>query len=60
MMETSKRVLDAEHPDALTYMNQSRWEEAEELEVQVMEMRKSGLMLDLEHTVFHRYYRLYG
>jgi tetratricopeptide (TPR) repeat protein len=49
VMEMTKRLLGAEHPDALTsmnnlastYMNQGRWKEAEELHVQVMEMRKS-------------------
>ena len=47
-MKTQKRVLGREHPDmltsmanlALTYGNQGRWKEAEELEVEVMEMRK--------------------
>src|SRR5438045_7586665 len=50
-METSLRVLDKEHPDTLTsmnnlastYRNQGRWKEAEELEVQVMETRKRVL-----------------
>src|SRR5271155_2136506 len=45
VMETSLRVLGAEHPDTLTSMaslastfwNQGRWKEAEELEAQVME-----------------------
>ncbi len=49
-METSKRVLGAEHPDtlnsianlALTYWSKGQWDEAEELEVQVMETRKRG------------------
>ena len=44
-METRKRVLGQEYPDtlismgnlALTYRNQGRWKEAEELKVQVME-----------------------
>jgi hypothetical protein len=43
VMETTKRVLGDEHPDTLTgmgnlastYMNQGRWREAEELNVQV-------------------------
>ena len=50
-METFKRVLREEHPStltsmanlALTYRNQRRWKEAEELEVQVMETRKRVL-----------------
>jgi hypothetical protein len=50
-MEMSKRVLGDEHPDtltsmgnlALTYSNQGRWKEAEELEVQVIETRKRVL-----------------
>jgi hypothetical protein len=54
-METSKRVLGAEHPDSLssvaslasTYGNQGRWKEAEELEVQVLETRKR--VLGAEH-----------
>src|SRR5947209_9500053 len=48
VMEKRKRILGPEHPDtlssmdnlALTYWNQGRWEEVEELEVQVK--RKSG------------------
>ena len=55
VMETSLRVLGAEHPDTLTsmanlastYRNQGRWKEAEELEVQVMETRKR--VLGAEH-----------
>ena len=47
VMETFKRVLRDEHPDtltsmanlALTYRNQGRWKEAEELLVQVMRKR---------------------
>jgi tetratricopeptide (TPR) repeat protein len=54
-MERIERVLGAEHPDtltsmnnlALTYRNQGRWKEAEELNVQVMEMRKR--VLGTEH-----------
>ena len=50
-METRKRVLGEEHPDtltsignlALTYRNQGRWKEAEQLEVQVLEMTKRVL-----------------
>jgi hypothetical protein len=46
--ETTKRVLDAEHPDTLsdiqnlanTYAKQGRWKEAEELFIQVIEARK--------------------
>jgi Tetratricopeptide repeat/Heterokaryon incompatibility protein (HET) len=55
VVETFKRVLDAEHPSTLTsmgnltstYRNQGRWKEAEELEVQVMETRKR--VLGAEH-----------
>ena len=54
-METSLRVLGAEHPDTLTsianlastYRNQGRWKEAEDLDVQVMETRKR--VLGAEH-----------
>ena len=54
-METSLRVLGAEHPSTLasmanlasTYRNQGRWKEAEELDVQVMETRKR--VLGAEH-----------
>jgi hypothetical protein len=50
-METMKRVLGEEHPDTLTcmgnlastYMDQGRWKEAEELEVQVIKTRKRVL-----------------
>jgi Tetratricopeptide repeat len=50
-----KRVLGQEHLDmltsianlALTYRNQGQWKEAEELEVQVIEIRK--MVLGQEH-----------
>ena len=50
-MEMAKKVLGAEHPHTLismgnlasTYRNQGRWNEAEQLDVQVMEMRKKVL-----------------
>ncbi|KAF2185808.1 hypothetical protein K469DRAFT_777737 [Zopfia rhizophila CBS 207.26] len=50
-METRKKVLGPEHPDmlttmanlALTYRNKGRWDEAEELVVQVMETCKRVL-----------------
>ena len=50
-METRKKVLGQEHPDTLigmanlasTYWNQGRWNEAEELNVQVMETRNRVL-----------------
>ena len=50
-METRKWVLGEEHPDsltimanlALTYQNQGRWKEAEELLMLVMEMSKRVL-----------------
>ncbi|KAH9207879.1 hypothetical protein DL95DRAFT_481880 [Leptodontidium sp. 2 PMI_412] len=55
VMETSLRVLGAEHPSTLTsmgnlastYRNQGRWKEAEDLEVQVIEM--SSRVLGAEH-----------
>jgi hypothetical protein len=54
-METRKTVLGAEHPDTLTsmanlastYWNQGRWDEAEQLGVQVMETRTR--VLGAEH-----------
>jgi Tetratricopeptide repeat len=55
VMETSSRVLGAEHPSTLTsmanlastYRNQGRWQEAEELDVQVIKTRKR--VLGAEH-----------
>ncbi|KAF4615876.1 hypothetical protein G7Y89_g15240 [Cudoniella acicularis] len=49
-----KKALGEEHPSTLTsmanlastYRNQGRWDEAEELEVQVMETRKTKLGAD--------------
>jgi hypothetical protein len=54
-MDTMQRMLGKEYPDtlismanlALTYSNQRRWKEAEELGVQVMEMSSRVLG---EHT----------
>ena len=54
-MEMRKKLLGAEHPSTLTsmgnlastYLNKGRWNEAEQLDVQVMEMRKK--LLDAEH-----------
>jgi Tetratricopeptide repeat len=62
MIKTTKRVLGQEHPDTLsnmanlasTYRNQGRWEEAEELEVQVMEMRKRVLRHEHPDTLISR------
>ena len=50
-LETIKRVVEGEHPNTLssmanlasTYWKQGRWIEAEELGVQVMEIRKRVL-----------------
>ena len=50
-----RRVLGAEHPDtltsmhnlALTYSDQGRWKEAEELGVQIVEMTR---VLGAEHV----------
>ena len=55
VMDMSKKMLDAEHPDtlkdmsnlAMTYYNQGRWNEAEQLQVQVMDMSKK--VLGAEH-----------
>jgi hypothetical protein len=54
VIETLKKKLGADHPGtltsinnlALTYGNQGRWEEAEELDVEVMETRKKKLGAD--------------
>ena len=54
-MEMRKKLLGAEHPHTLLsmgnlasiYCKQGRWNEAEQLEVQVMEMRKK--LLGTEH-----------
>jgi hypothetical protein len=51
-MEARKRVLGAEHPDtltsmdnlALTYGDQGRWMEAEELVLRVMETMKKRVL----------------
>ena len=59
VMETSSRVLGAEHPDtlssmanlALTFGNQGRWKEAEELFVQVMETSKRVLGAEHPYTL---------
>ncbi|CAG1963156.1 unnamed protein product, partial [Fusarium graminearum] len=58
-METSKEKLGPDHPDTLTSManlastfwNQGRWEEAEKLEVEVMEARKEKLGPDHPDTL---------
>ena len=55
VMELSKKLLGAEHPDtlismgnlALTYKGKGRWNVAEKLEVDVMELRKR--LLGAEH-----------
>jgi len=60
VIETSRRVLGAEHPDTLTiianlastYRNQGRWKEAEELEVKVMETRRRVLGLGQRFGVY--------
>ena len=56
-MEMRKKLLGAEHPDtltstanlAVTYVNQGRWNEAEQLAVQVMKITKK--LLNVEHQV---------
>ena len=58
-VENGKRVLGPEHPDTLTsmaniastYRSQGRLEEAEELNVQVMETRKRELGLEHPDTL---------
>ena len=58
-METSKTKLGADHPDTLTsmanlastFLNQGRWDAAEELEVQVMETSKKKLGADHPDTL---------
>lgn len=58
-METSKKKLGADHPDTLTsmgnlaptYSNQSRWDAAEELQVQMMETSKKKLGADHPYTL---------
>jgi len=55
VVNTRKRVLGEDHPDllismdnlALTYRNQGRWKEAEELQMQVLQTRKR--LLGEEH-----------
>jgi hypothetical protein len=55
VLEAKKRVLGAEHPDtlvsmanlALTYKNQGRWKEAEEL--QAKELNICSRVLGAEH-----------
>ena len=54
-MDMRKKLLGPEHPHTLlsmgslasTYRNQGRWNEAEQLELQVMDIRKK--LLDAEH-----------
>jgi hypothetical protein len=56
-MDMRKKLLGAEHPDtltsianlAVTYGSQRRWNEAEQLEVQVIDMRKNLKLLGAEH-----------
>ena len=51
MLETRRQVPGSDHPDtltnmanlALTYQDQGRWREAEELKVQVLETSKQML-----------------
>ena len=58
-MDMSKKLLGAEHPDTLrsmanlstTYWNQGRWNEAEQLEIQVMDMSKKLLGADHPDTL---------
>lgn len=68
-MQTSKSVLTDEHPDtlnimnnlAMTYMNQERWTEAEELRMQVVQtmkrvlnyaiLQRSACFLDVKYMI---------
>jgi len=58
-METSKTKLGVDHPDTLTsmanlastYRNQGRWDDAEKLEVQVIETSKTKLGVDHPDTL---------
>ena len=58
-MKASKKKLGADHPATLTsmgnlastYRNQGRWDAAEELDVQVMEMSKKKLGADHPDTL---------
>jgi hypothetical protein len=58
-METRKKKFGADYPDTLssignlasTYRNQGRWDTAEELFVQVMEMSKKKLGADHPSTL---------
>lgn len=55
MLESSKKILGADHPSTLTriadlartYGDQGRWEEAEELQLQVLEISENTL--ETEH-----------
>ena len=55
----TKKLLGAEHPDTLrnmsnlafTYFNQGRWNEAEQLQIQVMDMTKKILGADHPDTL---------
>ena len=55
VMDMTKKLLGAEHPDTLssmadiasTYWKQGRWNEAEQLQIQVVDMRKK--LLGAEH-----------
>jgi len=58
-MDLRKRVLGQEHPDTLssmtnlasTYRNQGRWNEAEQLQNQVMDLRMRVLGQEHLHTL---------
>jgi hypothetical protein len=62
-MQATKRVFSNEHPDtltsmanlALTYNDQGRWKEAEELGVQAMETRKRVLSKEHPDTLLSMY-----
>ena len=58
-MDMRKKLLGAEHPDtlismanlAITYRDQGRWNEAEKLQVQVMDTSKKLLGAEHSHTL---------
>ena len=60
-MDMRKTLLGAEHPDTLTsmgilsiiYRKQGRWNEAEKLNIQVMNMRMKLLGAEHPHTLIH-------
>ena len=56
--EKRKKLLGVEHPDTLTsmenlastYSSQEKWDEAEKLEVQVLDIRRNGKFVVLNYS----------